>query len=342
MTETAAEIDDLRRQWGPRLLILGHHYQRTSVLAHADETGDSLELSRKAAARPEAERIVFCGVRFMAETADILSGASQTVYMPDVLAGCPMANMAALGDVERAWHDLETRGGGGWLPVVYVNSTAEIKAFCGRLGGSACTSSNAAQVLRWAFAQGRRVFFLPDEHLGANTAHDLGLAEEAVVVYDPACAGGAVDDERLRRARMAVWKGFCIVHAAFGVAEVAALRQARPDARIIVHPETPSAVVRLADAHGSTSQIVRYVREAPDGATVAVGTEFSLVQRLAEQYRGRKTVLALRQSLCANMAKTNAHNLLDLLRRWPVENEIHVPPAVARDARRALATMLTL
>jgi quinolinate synthase len=342
MTDAGNQIEEIRRTWGRRLIILGHHYQRPAVLTHADEMGDSLELSRKAAAFPDAERIVFCGVRFMAETADILSGAAQTVYMPDMLAGCPMANMAALPQVEAAWRDVTARAGSDWLPVVYVNSTAEIKAFCGRNGGSTCTSSNAAKVFRWAFAQGRRILFLPDEHLGANTARDLGIPDDEVAVYDPRLEGGGVGDAALRRARVVVWKGFCIVHVAFTVEQIRALRATHPDARIIVHPETPKEVVALADAHGSTSQIIRYVEDAPDGSTIVIGTEMNLVQRLAETYRGRKTILALRPSVCANMAKTNEQNLLALLERWPASHEVHVPALVAAEARRSLECMLAL
>lgn len=341
-TEAGRQIEAIRQSWGRRLIVLGHHYQRPAVLSHADAIGDSLELSRQAAAYPDAERIVFCGVRFMAETADILSGPAQTVYMPETLAGCPMADMASLAQVEAAWTDVTSRAGVDWLPVVYVNSSAEIKAFCGRHGGSTCTSSNAARVLTWAFGQGRRVLFLPDEHLGANTARDLGLADAEVGVYDPRCDGGGLDDPALRRARLLVWKGFCIVHAAFTVEQIAALRRSHPAARIIVHPETPKEVVALADAHGSTSQIIRYVEDAPDGATIVVGTELNLVQRLAETWRGRKTVLSLRPSVCANMAKTNEQNLLALLERWPASHEIHVPPDVATEARRSLERMLAL
>lgn len=341
MKEVSAEIDEIRGQFGNRLLILGHHYQRSAVLRHADELGDSLELSRKAASHPEVERIVFCGVKFMAESADILTGKSQTVYMPDMSAGCPMANMADSTQITAAWSLLQ-ESGGGWLPVVYVNSTAEIKACCGRWGGSTCTSSNAAKVFKWVFAQGKKVFFLPDEHLGANTAHDMGIVDGEVLVYDPRRLNGGLDPVEIAKARVIVWKGFCLVHTVFKPEHVEAARARFPEAKIIVHPETPKEVVRMCDAHGSTSQIIKYVETAPAGSTVIVGTELNLVDRLAAEQNGRVTVKALAPSVCANMAKTNEINLLDLLGKWPARNEVHVPDPVAAEARRALKTMLDM
>jgi quinolinate synthase len=341
MSSIGEQIDAIRGEMGRRLLILGHHYQRSSVVAHADESGDSLELARKAAAYGEAEKIVFCGVRFMAESADMLSGANQAVYMPDTLAGCPMARMADVGEADAAWERLSSVGE-EWVPVVYVNSTAEIKAFCGRHGGSACTSSNAANVFEWAFEQGKKILFLPDEHLGVNTAHDLGLPDESVLCYDPGEEGGGLSDEQVANSRVVVWKGFCIVHVSFTVDHVESVREQIPDAKIIVHPEAPKEVVRIVDAHGSTSQIINYVDAAPEGSTIVVGTELNLVDRLGERYRGVKTVKALSPSVCANMSKTNERNLLQVLQNWPQDHEIHVPEDVAIDARRCLETMLGL
>jgi quinolinate synthase len=341
MSSIGEQIDAIRDELGKRLLILGHHYQRSSVVAHADESGDSLELARKAAAYGEAEKIVFCGVRFMAESADMLSGANQTVYMPDTLAGCPMARMADVGEADAAWERL-TGVGEEWVPVVYVNSTAEIKAFCGRHGGSACTSSNAANVFEWAFEQRKKILFLPDEHLGVNTAHDLGLPDESVLCYDPGEEGGGLSDEQVANSRVVVWKGFCIVHVSFTVDHVESVREQIPDAKIIVHPEAPKEVVRIVDAHGSTSQIINYVHEAPEGSTIVIGTELNLVDRLGERYRGVKTVKALSPSVCANMSKTNERNLLQILQNWPQDHEVHVPEDVAVDARKCLETMLGL
>jgi quinolinate synthase len=332
-------IEALRREWGAGLLVLGHLYQRASVLRHADTIGDSLELSRAAGANATARRIVFCGVEFMAESADILTGPAQTVYMPEMSAGCPMADMATAGAMLEAWEFLQS-GGDAWLPVVYVNSSAEIKACCGRLGGSTCTSSNAPRVMKWVLDQGRKVFFLPDEHLGSNTAHDLGLRDEEVALYDPRLPDGGLTRAELKAARVVVWKGFCIVHVAFTVEQIRQVREQLPDARIIVHPETPKEVVRLADAHGSTAQIIKYVEAAPAGSTIVIGTEINLIERLAEEQRGRVQVKALRPSVCANMAKTNEHNLLDVLQRWPADKEVHIPEAIAADARKALQRML--
>ena len=341
MADMGAEIEAVKGEWGRRLLILAHHYQRPSVLRFADCVGDSLELARSAAAHPEAERIVFCGVHFMAESADVLTGPDQTVYMPATEAGCPMADMATAAQMEAAWRVLQAQGG-DWLPVVYVNSSAAIKACCGRWGGSACTSSNASRVLAWVFGQGRRALFLPDRHLGENTAHDLGVPDDEVLVYDPAAENGGLEPGRLRRARVVVWKGHCIVHLAFTAEQVRRAREQWPAARIIVHPEAPREVVRLCDAHGSTAQIIRYVEGAPDGSTVVVGTELNLVERLADTHRARLTVKALAPSVCANMAKTNPRNLHALLTAWPDDRIVRVPPAVAEEARACLRTMLAL
>jgi len=327
---------------GERLLILGHHYQRSTVLEYADERGDSLELARKAAANPNAERIVFCGVHFMAESADVLSGPEQQVYMPETLAGCPMANMATAEQMEAAWRVLGGNGG-DWLPVVYVNSTAAIKACCGRWGGSACTSSNAPQVFKWVLEQGKRVFFLPDEHLGVNTATDLGISDEEVLVYDPRLPDGGLEPEEIAHARVIVWKGFCIVHQAFATSQIETVRNVIPEAKIIVHPEAPKEVVRMCDAHGSTAQIIRYVEEASTGDTIIVGTELNLVQRLAEMHRERGvSVKALAPSVCANMAKTNLGNLVEVLETWPDARRISVAGDIAADARVCLETMLSL
>jgi quinolinate synthase len=338
MRDVAAVIEQIRGEWGSRLLILGHHYQEPSVLRHADVIGDSLELSRKAGAAA-AERIVFCGVHFMAESADILTSPRQTVYMPETAAGCPMADMATIEQVGRAWTFLQAHGQ-DWLPVVYVNSSALVKAFCGRQGGSTCTSSNAVRVFAWVFSQHRRVFFLPDQHLGANSAHDLGVPDEAVVVFDPRRPEGGLSAADLARARIVVWGGYCPIHVVYTADLVRRVREAWPGARIIVHPEAPKEVVRLADAHGSTSQIVEYVRTAPTGATIIIGTESHLVRRLAEEHHGRLTIKSLTPSFCPNMAKTNERNLLALLREWPARHIIRVAPEVAADARLALERML--
>lgn len=341
MSDIAQQIEAIREEWGSRLLILGHHYQRSSVVVHADETGDSLELARKAAQGRAAERIVFCGVHFMAESADLLSSDKQTVYMPETGAGCPMADMADGAQMAEAMKVL-THHSDDWLPVVYVNSTAEIKGICGQYGGSCCTSSNAANVFQWAFDQNKRILFLPDEHLGTNTAHDLGIPASAVAVYDPSQPQGGLSDAEIATARVLVWKGYCLVHKAFSLEQVAQVREKLPHAKIIVHPESPRDVVALCDAHGSTAQIIDYVNSAADGETIVIGTELNLVQRLAVLHRDRLTIKALRPSVCANMAKTNASNLLELLQSWPASTKIQVAPEIADNARLSLERMLAI
>jgi len=252
-----------------------------------------------------------------------------------------MAEMADAAALQRAWDDVVSSGG-KWTPVAYVNSSAEVKAFCGRHGGSTCTSSNAARVLSWAFGSGKRVLFVPDEHLGRNTAADLGIPDGDVALYDPGLPGGGIDGRTLARARLVVWKGFCLVHTAFSVADVLRVREQLPHAKIMVHPETPRNVTALADAHGSTSQIIRYVADAPDGSTVVIGTELNLIESLAAMHRGRVVVKALGPSVCANMARTREENLLQLLETWPDDHAVTVPPDTAADARAALERMLTL
>jgi quinolinate synthase len=338
--EGSRRIDELRAGFGKDVLILGHHYQRPAVLAHADIRGDSLELARAAGASG-ARRIVMCGVRFMAESADILTGGGQIVYMPDTRAGCPMADMADDAGLSEAWKTV-TSSGGEWVPVAYVNSSAKIKAFCGRNGGATCTSSSAAKVFRWALERGRKLLFVPDEHLGRNTAADIGLPDNEIAVYDPRSAGGGLDRTALGGVRLVVWRGFCLVHAAFTESDILRVRERIPNARIIVHPETPRAVVAMADAHGSTSQIIRYVEDAPEGSTIVIGTEINLVESLADRHRGRVSIKALAPSICANMARINEINLLQLLETWPADRVVSVPMEVASDARAALDRMLKL
>jgi quinolinate synthase len=340
MTTSPEEIESIRREWGPRLLILGHHYQGPAVLAHADVIGDSLELARKAAAS-QAERIVFCGVHFMAESADILTTPAQRVYMPEPAAGCPMAAMADEGQVEKAWAFLQQQGD-AWLPVVYVNSTARIKAFCGKAGGSACTSSNAAKVFQWALSQGRKIFFLPDIHLGLNSAHDLGIPDAETAIYDYQKPDGGLTPGALSGVRVLVWGGFCPIHVNFTVEDVKRVRANFPEAKIIVHPESPKEIVRMVDAHGSTAQIIKYVQAAPAGSTIVIGTESQLVKRLAEEYQGRLTIRMLKGSFCPNMAKTNEQNLARVLKEWPDRNAVKVPAQLIPDARLCLERMLAL
>ena len=341
MNNISQQISDIKKEWGDRLLILAHHYQRSAVVQHADESGDSLELARKASQYEKAERIVFCGVKFMAESADVLSGNGQTVYMPEMGAGCPMADMATAEQMETAIQHLN-QVVSNWCPIVYVNSSAEVKACCGRYGGSTCTSSNAERVFKWALDKGDRILFLPDEHLGFNSAHDLGVLDEEIFVYNPRKENGGLSLEEIHAAKVIVWKGFCIVHQAFTVAHVEKVREVLPKAKIIVHPESPKEVVRICDAHGSTAQIIDYVKNAQDGDTIIIGTELNLVQRLADQEKGRVTVKALVPSICANMAKTNEANLLHTLQAWPEHQIVTVAADIADDSRSSLETMLSL
>ena len=336
----AEKIDSIKKELADKLCILGHYYQRDEVLRHADFIGDSLELARRAAEAREAEIIIFCGVHFMAESACILAGSRQKVYMPDPEAGCPMADMAPLREAAGAWEEINAFGA-NWAPVVYVNSSAAIKAFCGRHGGATCTSSNAAAVFDFFLKQNKKIFFLPDQHLGANTARDLGLPDSAVAVFDPGKPLGGLDSGRVEQARILAWKGYCHVHT-FTPADIAAARAAHPGAKIIVHPETPAAALRLADAHGSTAQIVKYVESAAAGSTVIIGTEIHLVQRLAALHKGSVAIHPLRPSACRNMALTTGAKLLALMEKFPAANEIRVEPALKADAALALQRMLAI
>ena len=337
---TTEKIEQIRKQLKDKLCILGHYYQRDEVLKHADFVGDSLELAKKAAAAMEAEKIVFCGVHFMAESADILSGAYQTVYMPDTNAGCPMADMAPKREVLLAWETISSLAK-NFVPIVYVNSTAALKAFCGEHGGATCTSSNSAKIFSFFLKQNKKIFFLPDEHLGANTAHDLGLPDDEAAVFNPSLPNGGLGAEQIEKAQIVPWKGYCHVHA-FSVDDIKRARADHPEAKIIVHPETPKEVLRLADAHGSTSRIVKYVEEAKNGSTIVIGTEINLVKRLAAAYAGRVAIYPLRPSMCRNMALTNEEKLLDVLENFPKENEIHVEPKLKTNAALALKCMLKI
>jgi len=252
-----------------------------------------------------------------------------------------MADMAGIGAVERAWETINAAGV-EYLPVVYVNSTLAIKAFCGRNGGCACTSSNARKVFEWVMGQKKKIFFLPDEHLGMNTVDAMGMAETEALIYDQTMPGGGLTSGQIRAASVLAWKGFCRVHVMFTADHITDARRRWPASRIIVHPETPRPVARLADARGSTAQIIRYVREAPAGATIVIGTEINLVQRLAEEEQGRVTVVPLGHSACYNMARTTSDKLAALLTHWPEGNRIEVDPVLAREARLSLDRMLEL
>ena len=333
---------------GSRVFVLGHHYQRDEVIQFADVTGDSFKLAQEAAARPEAEFIVFCGVHFMAESADILTGPHQQVLLPDLAAGCSMADMARLDQVEECWDTLADAGLTDTLvPITYMNSSADIKAFVGRHDGTVCTSSNARVSMQWAFGRGERILFFPDQHLGRNTAvRELGLALDDCVLYDPNQPGGGLTVDELRAAKVILWKGHCSVHGRFTLDCVHEVRQRVPGVTVLVHPECRYDVVEAADLVGSTEFIIKTVREAPAGAAFAIGTELNLVNRLAAEHPD-KTVVYLDRTVCfcSTMNRIDLPHLVRTLENLVdgrVVNRIAVDPATAADARIALDRMLAL
>lgn len=340
-------VATLKAQLGPDLVILGHHYQRDEVIAFADFRGDSLQLAQDAA-RTDARYIVFCGVHFMAETAAILAKPHQTVLLPDLEAGCFLADRAELPQVEAAWRDLgrvldvEREV----MPVTYVNSAAALKAFCGEHGGIVCTSANAGKVLDWAFRQRPKALFFPDQHLGRNTAKRMGIPPEAMLLWDPRRPLGGHDPERVRRAQLFLWPGWCYVHTRFRPEHVRMWRERDPEIRILVHPECTEEVVDLADEVGSTSYIIRRVRESPPGTKWAIGTEFNLVNRLAQEHPEQFIVsLSGEPHSCRTMNLITLEKLarvLEGLVNGELVNPISVPTDVAERARRALERMLSI
>jgi quinolinate synthase len=345
--EMDARIAAARAKLGRRLVILGHHYQRDEVIKFADYTGDSFKLAGEIAKHPDADFIVFCGVHFMAESADVLSAAHQQVILPDLAAGCSMADMAAPEQLEMCWTDLEQMGVGSVIPVTYINSAASIKAFCGERGGVVCTSSNAAATLKWAWERGERVLFLPDQHLGRNTAYKMGVPLDDMVVWDPNEIWGGIEPDAARRARIILWKGHCSVHEKFTVRQIENIRKEHPGVRVIVHPEVPWAVVQAADDSGSTEYIIKQVKASPAGSVWAVGTEIHLVNRLADQVAPDRTVLSLDQfgCLCSTMFRVSPNHLLwtlDGLLAGEVRNRIVVPDNQKHWTKVALDRMLSL
>ncbi len=345
--EMDVRIAAARRALGGRLVILGHHYQRDEVIRFADYTGDSYRLARHVAARPDAEYIVFCGVHFMAESADVLAAPHQHVILPDLAAGCSMADMAAPDQLDRCWEELTEMEVRGVVPVTYINSAAAIKAFVGERGGTVCTSSNAAAALHWAFARGEKVLFLPDQHLGRNTAYRMGIGLDEMVVWDPEEIFGGLDPDAVARARLILWKGHCSVHARFTVSQIEAVRRQHPGVRVIVHPEVPWDVVEAADDMGSTEHIIKTVTNSPAGSVWAVGTEVHLVNRLARTLTPARTVLSLDRfgCLCSTMFRVSPNHLLWILEELVegrVHNEIVVPDDQKHWTRVALDRMLSI
>lgn len=352
--ELHARIRAAKATLGERVVVLGHFYQREEVVTHADYVGDSFQLANAALQHPDADAIVFCGVHFMAETADLLSRPEQAVILPNLAAGCSMADMASIDEVEECWEQLEdvygdltqadADGRVPVIPVTYMNSSAAIKGFVGRHGGIVCTSSNARTVLEWAFARGRRVLFFPDQHLGRNTAKAMGVPLAQMPMWNPRKPLGGSSADELDDARVILWHGFCSVHRRFTVDQIDKARAEHPDVRVIVHPECPMAVVDAADEAGSTDYIRKAIAAATEPTTFAIGTEINLVQRLAAQFPQHE-IFCLDPVVCPCSTMYRIHPgylawVLERLVAGDVVNRITVPADVADPARVALERML--
>jgi quinolinate synthase len=345
--ELVQRVQAAKAELSEKLVILGHHYQREDIIQFADYRGDSLKLARRAAEQRDKEYIVFCGVHFMAEAADILSADHQIVMLPNMAAGCSLADMAAPDDIYACWQELTEAGIKGILPVTYINSAASLKAFCGRHDGIVCTSSNARMVAKWALQRAERVLFFPDQHLGRNTAVKMGIPLEETAVWDytlpPGSLGGNTLEE-LQRARVILWKGHCAVHQRFTVEQIRAARRKHPDIQVIVHPECTLEVVQAADSDGSTEFIARTIAEAPAGSKWAVGTEINLVTRLARE-NPDKLVFCLDPVVCPCSTMYRIHPaylcwVLEKLVEGQVVNQVQVDEETARYAKIALDRML--
>lgn len=329
----------MKQKLGERVVVLGHHYQRDAVIEFADYRGDSLGLCQRAAEQKKAKYIVFCGVHFMAESADILTADEQIVQLPDLMAGCPLADFADIDDVEHAWKALESICGSNKItPITYINSRAELKAFCGRNGGAVCTSSNATSVLKWALNKTDKAFFFPDQHLGRNTANKLGISPDRILLWE---SHSNNTRNQIKQAQVILWPGYCHVHTFFTVDHIKQMREKYPDAKVVVHPECTEEVVKLSDDNGSTGYIIRYVERAPAGSTIIVGTELNLVLRLASVHKN-KTILPLARSLCPNMYKINLNTLCWTLENPGKVNIIKISNEIKTEAKIALNQMLTL
>ena len=352
MRMSPAELDEriaaARAKLGDSAVVLGHHYQRDEIIKYADYRGDSFNLSKFAASQAAAEYIIFCGVHFMAETADILSAANQQVILPNLTAGCSMADMARIDDVLDCWDDLQDTLGddGAIIPITYMNSTAAIKAHCGRNGGIVCTSSNAPATFRWALERGKRILFLPDQHLGRNTGLRMGIGLEEMVVWNPFKPLGGNTEADLRRARLILWQGHCSVHTRFTTQQIEQARQAYPDVHVVVHPECTMDVVQAADSNGSTEYIKKLVNDAAAGSVIAVGTEISMVNRLAAE-NPDKRIFCLDSVVCPCSTMYRIHPaylswVLDGLNEGVVVNRISVDADTAEQAWVSLDRMLAV
>jgi len=337
-----------REALGSKAMILGHHYQRDEVIAFADITGDSFKLAQAAASNPEAEFVIFCGVHFMAESADVLTTDRQKVILPDLAAGCSMADMAAANQVNAAWREFERLGiAARTIPVTYMNSSAAIKAFTGEHGGTVCTSSNAERAMNWALEQGEKIFFLPDQHLGRNTAVlKLGLSLNDCVIWNPWKLNGGLTDQEILDAKIILWRGHCSVHGRFSLQNVRDVRKRIPGVNVLVHPECQHDVVSSADLVGSTEFIIETIRQSSSGSKWAIGTELNLVQRLANEYSDREIVfLDKTVCYCSTMNRIDLPHLvwaMETLLTGRIVNQISVDPTVAHFSRVALERMLAL
>ena len=352
MRMSPADLDEriaaARANLGARAVVLGHHYQRDEIIKYADYRGDSFNLSQFAASQAAAEYIIFCGVHFMAETADILSAANQQVILPNLTAGCSMADMARIDDVLDCWDDLQDALGddGAIIPITYMNSTAAIKAHCGRNGGIVCTSSNAPATFRWALERGKRILFLPDQHLGRNTGLRMGIGLDEMVVWNPFKPLGGNTEADLRRARLILWQGHCSVHTRFTTQQIERARRAYPNVHVVVHPECTMDVVQAADSNGSTEYIKKLVNDAAAGSVIAVGTEISMVNRLAAE-NPDKRIFCLDSVVCPCSTMYRIHPaylswVLDGLNEGVVVNRISVDADTAEQARVSLDRMLAV
>ena len=346
--ELDERIAEARAKLGDSAVILGHHYQRDEIIKYADYRGDSFNLSQFAASQKNAENIIFCGVHFMAETADILSAPYQRVILPNLAAGCSMADMARIDDVLDCWDDLQDELGddGAIIPITYMNSTAAIKAHCGRNGGIVCTSSNAPATFEWALERGSRILFLPDQHLGRNTGLKMGISLDEMVVWNPFKPLGGNSVEELRNARLILWQGHCSVHTRFTVQQIEQARATYPNVHVVVHPECTMDVVQAADSNGSTEYIKRVVADAAPGSVIAVGTEISMVKRLATE-NPDKTIFCLDSVVCPCSTMYRIHPaylswVLDGLNEGVVVNRITVDEDTAEQARVSLDRMLAV
>jgi quinolinate synthase len=344
--DTLERIQRARETLGDDVVILGHHYQRDEIIRFADYRGDSFKLAQLAAQKPEARYIIFCGVHFMAESADILKPGDQVVILPNLSAGCSMADMADSDQVLDCWEQLMPLTGETVMPITYMNSTAALKAFVGGNGGAVCTSSNARAVLKWAFERKEKVLFFPDQHLGRNSGLAMGYREDDMVVWDPYQPLGGNSEEALRNAKFVLWKGHCSVHGRFNVKQIDDARQRHPGVKIVVHPECPRDVVEAADANGSTEFIIKYVEQAAPGSVIGIGTEINLVKRLDHEHPD-KTVFCLDPVVCPCSTMYRIHPsfllwVLDNLLDGKVVNRITVPDHIKADAKLALDRMLSI